>query len=208
MTENTGKVRRISIPAEPELPPLPEIKKPTVNKRILEEQEKQEAEALIAKFAALNKEDYAELSESPRRRSREAALLLFYQMEMGGEDWALAENVLDDITLTSDCAYFAKELAHNAAEDKPESDRLLEKYAREWTVDRFASVDRCVLRLAVSELIRGNGEDNSIIINEAIELAKKFGDENSGPFVNGILDSIRINEFAEATADPLREDAE
>ena len=74
---------------------------------------------------------------------------------------------------------------------------MLNRHAREWTIDRFASVDRCILRMAISELLRDQGDNSSIIINEAIELAKKFGDENSGAFVNGILDNIRINEFPE-----------
>ena len=196
MTE-TGKVRKFTVPHDPELPPLPQFKKTMMSKRAQEEKAKNEALALAKKFALMNKEDYAELSDSPRRRSREAALLLFYQMEMGGEDWKLAERVFDDISLSPECAFFAKELAHHAAEDKPQSDVMLNRHAREWTIDRFASVDRCILRMAISELLRDQGDNSSIIINEAMELAKKFGDENSGAFVNGILDNIRINEFPE-----------
>ena len=200
MTENSGKVRRFPLPEGSAPEPLPRLKKPAARKPASDEEEKLAAEALIAKFAALNKEDYAGLSDSPRRRSREAALLLLYQMEMGGEDWQLAEKVLEDVELSPECAYFAKELAHNAAADKEYSIEMIGKYARDWIVERFASIDRCILYLAVSEMRRDESDNAAVIINEAIEMAKKFGDENSGPFINGILDAIRIREFSAKAA--------
>jgi len=213
MTENTGKVRKFTIPPDPELPPLPQFQKPVISQRKLEEQEKQEAEALIAKFKELNREDYKDLSTAPRRRAREAALLLFFQMEMGGEDWQLAENIFSDIGLEDTGIYYARENAHAAMEDKPHSEKLLVDHAREWTVDRFASIDRCILYLALSELRRDPSDQTSVILNEAVELAKKFGDENSPAFINGILDAIckesRKDEAAKETAaDAAAETAE
>ena len=89
------------------------------------------------------------------------------------------------------------QLAQGAAADQEICDQLINKYAREWTVDRFAAIDRNILRLAISELLHDkDGANANIIINEAIELAKKFGDENSSSLVNGILDAIRIKELA------------
>lgn len=154
-------------------------------------------EELAAKFATMNQEDYRDLAESPRRRAREAALLLSFQMDMGVESWNLAAMVLTDIGLSEAGAAFALQLAQGAAADQEICDQLINKYAREWTVDRFAAIDRNILRLAISELLHDkDGANANIIINEAIELAKKFGDENSGSLVNGILDAIRIKELA------------
>jgi len=190
MTE-TGKVRTFHIPPDPDLPAAPKPKKPELTKAEKEAMEQEAANMLAAKFAALNKEDYAGLAVSPRRRSREAALLIFFQMEMGSKDWTLAEKVFEDIGLSEECAFFARELARNAEADKECSIQLIGKHTREWTVDRLAAVDRCILFLAISEMLRDKKDNSAVILNEAIEMAKKFGDENSAPFVNGILDAIR-----------------
>ncbi|MEG1998008.1 MAG: transcription antitermination factor NusB, partial [Clostridiales bacterium] len=74
-------------------------------------------------------------------------------------------------------------------------DDLLEKYARDWDVNRFAAVDKSILRLALFELLHPIDTPASIIINEAIELAKKFGAPDSSSFVNGILDNIYTKEL-------------
>lgn len=200
MTDNLGNIRVFPLPGDvsnPEKPP-----KKTKTKKVTDaDKDAQAAEAveaakaMAAKFAVLNQEDYCELAESPRRRAREAALLLSFQMDMGGDDWELASQVLEDIGLNEVGAVFAMQLAQNAAADQEKSDTLINNYAREWSLDRFAAIDRSILRLAISELFRDGGENANIIINEAIELAKKFGDENSGAFVNGILDALRINEL-------------
>lgn len=195
MTE-TGKIRTFPLPQPQEDKPS---RKPKTPARIAQQLEEKEAAELNAKFAVMNKEDYRDLSSTPRRRAREAALLLSFQMDMGGEDWALAAKVLVDIGLSEEGTAFALQLAQNADANREQCDQLINKYAREWTVDRFAAIDRNILRLAVAELMHDTtGENFNIIINEAIELAKKFGDENSGPFVNGILDAIRINEHFDA----------
>lgn len=170
-------------------------RQPAASKSRAKELEENEA-ALAAKFAKMNQEDYAELAASPRRRAREAALLLSFQMDMGGDDWQLAAQVLEDIGLDAAGAAFAMQLAEAAAADREKSDGLIGKYAREWTLDRFAAIDRNILRLAISELLRDEQDNVNIIINEAIELAKKFGDENSGALVNGILDTIVMNELS------------
>lgn len=191
-----GKIRVIRLGEQnQEAPPKPR-RKPGIKKPWIKDTEATHA-ALAAKFAKLNKEDYAELAAAPRRRAREAALLLSFQMDMGGDDWELATQVLDDIGLNETGAAFALELAQNAAADRDRSDTYINKYAREWTLDRFAAIDRNILRLAVSELLKDKQDNANIIINEAIELAKKFGDENSGAFVNGILDAIRIHELSD-----------
>lgn len=191
MTE-TGKIRTFPLPQPAEDKPVRKTAKPAAKTEAPELAD----EELAAKFATMNKEDYRDLSQSPRRRAREAALLLSFQMDMGGESWHLAARVLTDIGLSEDGAAFALQLAQSAAADQERCDQLINEYAREWTVDRFAAIDRNILRLAIAELLHDqNGANANIIINEAIELAKKFGDENSGSLVNGILDAIRIKEL-------------
>ena len=192
MTE-TGKIRTFPLPQPVEDKPSrkanPAANADKPDPELSDEQ-------LAAKFSLMNKEDYRDLAEYPRRRAREAALLLSFQMDMGGENWNLAAMVLTDIGLSEEGASFALQLAQGAEQDREKSDQLINKYAREWTVDRFAAIDRNILRLAISELLRDDqGGNANIIINEAIELAKKFGDENSGSLVNGILDAIRIQEI-------------
>lgn len=142
-------------------------------------------------FKILNAEDFAQLSPTPRRRAREAALLLLFQVEAGGCSWELAAQVLEMAALKPKGAQFALELAKQAEAQRQQTDALLKTYAREWDIERFSPVDLAILHLAVPELL-AQPEESSIIINEAIELGKKFGSEESGGFVNGILDSIRV----------------
>ena len=199
MADKTGKVRTIRMYEAPD--PQTEAKQMAAyEKAKAKAAAKEEKEAAAAReasltltkadFLKLNQEDYAALADKPRRRAREAALLLLFQVEQGDCPWAVAEKVLDDILVQGESAAFALEMAHAAWEDKDRSDRLLETYSREWSVDRFAPVDRVILHLALSELWRGKGENAAIIMNEAIELGKKFGDQESGSFINGLLDNI------------------
>ena len=147
-----------------------------------------------ADFAIFNAEDYKDLSASPRRRSREVALLLLFAV-VGGNGWDLAANILSDTGIRGENAAFALDLAKNAFSSLEESDRILSSYARDWDVSRFSTVDRNILRLAVAELLGEDHAGHNIIINEAVELGKKFGSEESGAFINGMLDNIYSQEI-------------
>lgn len=83
---------------------------------------------------------------------------------------------------------FAKELFLGVIEDREELDRRIQRHAENWRVERMSGVDRNILRLALHESSRADAVPAAVIIDEAIELAKKFGGENSGAFVNGVLD--------------------
>lgn len=150
----------------------------------------QQAGANAELFRRLNSEDFAGLSPTPRRRSREAALLLLFQVEQGGCDWDIAAGVLEMARVKGANAEFALDSAKRAHEQRKETDELLAAYARDWAVERFSPVDLLVLRLAIPELL-AEPENSSVVINEAIELGKKFGAEESGAFINGMLDNIR-----------------
>ncbi|MEG1537296.1 MAG: transcription antitermination factor NusB, partial [Clostridiales bacterium] len=128
---------------------------------------------LEEKFRELNREDFRELSQAPRRRSREASLMLLFAIEMGSGDWQMAQELLAALELSDENAAFVQTLVEGVQRQKGVLDDLLEKYARDWDVNRFAAVDKSILRLALFELLHPIDTPASIIINEAIELAKK-----------------------------------
>jgi transcription antitermination protein NusB len=87
---------------------------------------------------------------------------------------------------------FVSELAHNVLAKRPDLDKIIEKAAPDWPLDKISVVDRNVLRVGLYELLFADREEvpAKVAINEAIELAKTFGGENSGKFVNGVLGSV------------------
>jgi transcription antitermination protein NusB len=85
---------------------------------------------------------------------------------------------------------FANKLFEGAAKDADELDALIVQHAQNWRLERMAIIDRAVLRLAIFEL-RAGETPSKVILNEAVELAKKFSSEDAGSFVNGILDAVR-----------------
>ena len=86
---------------------------------------------------------------------------------------------------------FAEQLVRGVGEGQAETDRLIGGAAEHWRLERMAVVDRNVLRLAVCEMLNHPETPPAVVIDEAIEVAKRFGSEDSGGFINGILDSIR-----------------
>lgn len=85
---------------------------------------------------------------------------------------------------------FANQLFEGTAKDVSALDELIVKHAENWRFDRLAAIDRAVLRLAIYEL-KSKETPPKVVLNEAVELAKKFSSEDSGAFVNGILDAFR-----------------
>ncbi len=104
---------------------------------------------------------------------------------------AACEQVLDFGNVPEGVRRFARELVESTAGRLDEIDGLIRAASLKWDLGRMAAVDRNVLRLAVSELTGDPPQPVRVVLNEAIELAKKFGGEESGVFVNGILDRIR-----------------
>jgi len=84
---------------------------------------------------------------------------------------------------------FASELFEGAARNAPALDEVIGKHAANWKLERLAVIDRAILRLAIHEL-QATDTPAKVVINEAVELAKKFSGEESAPFVNGILDAV------------------
>jgi N utilization substance protein B len=86
---------------------------------------------------------------------------------------------------------FAEGLVHGVHEQRRELDRWIVSSARNWRIERMAVVDRNVLRMAVCELLAEDAPPAAVVLDEAIEIAQKFGSEESGGFINGVLDDVQ-----------------
>ncbi|HXQ97958.1 MAG TPA: transcription antitermination factor NusB [Candidatus Limnocylindrales bacterium] len=125
-----------------------------------------------------------------RRKSREFAFQMLFQWEMRRESPAVIEKGFwRGVKAAASTREFATQLLEGAVARAGEIDKLVERHARGWTLERMAAMDRAILRLAVGEL-RSTGTPPKVVINEAVELAKKFSSEDSAAFINGILDAI------------------
>jgi len=126
--------------------------------------------------------------------SRELALRALFQTDVGhtAVEEAVASCRAQD-QHHSDTLDFAGELILGTTEHRAYIDRVIEKYARDWTLDRMANVDRNILRLAIFELLYVPDIPPSVTVDEAVELAKKYSTAESGKFVNGILGSLVRN---------------
>jgi transcription antitermination protein NusB len=128
---------------------------------------------------------------SRRTRARERALQALYQIDVAAEgiDEALAGFWKSFEPVEHEVRELAEALVRGVAEHRRSVDEAIEEASSNWRLDRMARVDRNVLRLAVYELLRTD-VPVKVVINEAIELGKKFGSESSGAFVNGVLDKV------------------
>ncbi len=126
-----------------------------------------------------------------RRKARELALQVLYRMDINpcGPDQALEES-LDDGRGDPRAADFARELVLGGFARRDEIDRVIAAASSKWGIGRMAVVDRNILRLAVYELLAAPKTPPRVVLDEAIELAKSFGGEESANFVNGVLDRI------------------
>lgn len=133
-----------------------------------------------------------------RRQAREIAVQSLYQMEMNrvsaqaAVDTILEEARQDnelnlDVNGLKDIEPFARELVEGVARHRADIDRTLQEYLTGWRLERLSRVDRQILRLAAYEILYRNDIPPKVAVNEAIELAKHFGTEDSGKFVNGVL---------------------
>jgi transcription antitermination protein NusB len=127
-----------------------------------------------------------------RRKGRELALQMLYQADATGAPMPeVAQQFWIDRRVADDLRRFADRLALGTAAALPAIDALLTESLEHWRLDRLALVDRNILRLATFEFLHEPDTPRIVIIDEAIEVAKRFGGEESGQFVNGILDALR-----------------
>jgi len=126
-----------------------------------------------------------------RRKSRELALQMLFQADMGKQS---AEEVRRTFwrehEVQDDVKGFADVLFRVASDRAAEIDSLIEGHAEHWRMDRMAAVDRNLLRSAVAELIGFSATPRAVVINETLEIARKFSTPESVQFINGVLDSV------------------
>lgn len=127
-----------------------------------------------------------------RRKSRELALQMLFQSDLGQQQgnevrktfWRGRGEVSPEVQ------GFAEDIFRIAEDRADEINKLIQTHAEHWRVDRMAAVDRNVLRAAVAELLGFPKTPRAVVINEAIEIARKFSSPESVQFINGVLDSI------------------
>jgi N utilization substance protein B len=123
-----------------------------------------------------------------RRAARRQAIDVLYQADVTGRDpravlveWGAAERTLDP---------FARELVEGVAANRAEIDELLASRAEHWSLDRMATLDRTILRVACFEILHLPEVPPGVAVNEAVQIAKELSTEDSGRFVNGVLGTI------------------
>ena len=136
-----------------------------------------------------------------RHQARISALQALFEIDCTQHNPAVViERRLHDVPLPEAGEQFARDLVRGVSEQREHLDLLVGRYAPEWPVDQIAVIDRNILRLAIYEILMRNDTPVKVAINEAVELAKEFGSDSSGRFVNGVLGSLVS---AEGTASKL-----
>jgi N utilization substance protein B len=125
-----------------------------------------------------------------RHHARERALQILFQYDIHGRPGLWLEVFWTENEATDEVKDFAERLVAGVLEKKKELDVLIGKYATNWKVSRMPIVDRNILRAGVYELLWMDDVPAKVTVNEAIELAKSFGDDEASKFVNGILDQV------------------
>lgn len=132
-----------------------------------------------------------------RHRARIAALQALYEIDCSGHSpTAAVGRRLEEADLPEPGAQFARELVQGVSNHQEHLDILIGRYAPEWPVDQIAVIDRNVLRISIYEILMRDDTPTKVAINEAVELAKQFGSDSSGRFVNGVLGSLVAKEAA------------
>ncbi len=112
-----------------------------------------------------------------RRTAREEAFKILFQIDVNDENNLVQENLPS----------FTKQLVEGYLENREKIDRIIKDHLENWSIDRIARVEKTILRIATYEMTFLDDIPHGVSINEAVELANKYGDEKSGKFVNGVL---------------------
>jgi len=126
-----------------------------------------------------------------RRDTRQIILQILFQMDFTkiepdeAIDYMLEEHEINEEELS-----FIKEIVYGTNENIANLDKEILKYTKGWTIDRLPNIDKSILRMSTYELLHKNNTPVRVVLNEAIELAKLFGSDDSPKFINGVLGSI------------------
>ena len=135
-----------------------------------------------------------------RHLARETAFKMLFQMDVGNNDFAMAEHTLAESKLKGGYKAFALELVQGVHENQFELNEYLKKFTRGWELERLAAVDRNLIKMAMFEMKQGKTPAN-IVMNEAVELAKEFGSNESPSFINAVLDKFHKKVMMENDAE-------
>ena len=128
-----------------------------------------------------------------RRKARAIALQALYELDsVRHPAEVILARFLDATSLSDDNKAFIRELVKGVFRHKEQIDQNIQRFAPAWPVEQLAVIDRNILRLAIFEILFDNKVSVKIAINEAVELAKRFGSDNSTKFVNGVLGSVSV----------------
>ena len=125
-----------------------------------------------------------------RHQSRERALQILFQYDIHGKRGLWLDEFWKPLKADDQTRAFAERLVQGVVEHKTEIDTLIGKYATNWKINRMPIIDRNILRAGLYELLWMDEVPAKVTMDEAIELAKSFGDEEASKFVNGILDKV------------------
>jgi N utilization substance protein B len=127
-----------------------------------------------------------------RRRARELAMQALFYMDMQNDaSDQMLENFCKCFYPSQRSRHFFLKLVNGVLEAQNEIDALVERFSQNWKISRMSCVDRNVMRIAVYEMLYCDDIPPKVSINEAVDIGKKFGTQESGAFINGIVDSIR-----------------
>ena len=126
-----------------------------------------------------------------RRRARELAIQVLFHMEYNpGDPGECFDRVCESFGPPKEVRVYSREVVLGVWENRADLDRLMRRSSKNWRVERMSHVDRNILRLAIYEVLYRKDVPPKVSIDEAVELGKRYGTEESGAFINGILDHI------------------
>ena len=126
-----------------------------------------------------------------RRKSRAVILQALYEIDSSGHSAdEVINHLLADKELSGENSAFVRRQVTGVVQNRKQLDEHIKRFAPSWPITQLPAIDRNILRLAIFELLIDNKVPVNITINEAVELAKKFGSDNSARFINGVLSSV------------------
>ena len=126
-----------------------------------------------------------------RHKARELALQVLYEIDsVGHKPDETLERILSKIETSADASDFVTGLVKGVIQNREQLDQNIRDFAPAWPLDQISIIDRNILRLAIFEILHDNKIPVKVAINEAVELAKTFGSNNSSRFINGVLGSV------------------
>lgn len=124
-----------------------------------------------------------------RREAREKSLQALYQIDIANSN---AEEAMESVLDGAPTDEYFKKLVMGITENREQIDVMIRDNLENWTLERLANIDRNLLRIAVYEMVHSEDVPVSVAMNEAIEIAKKFGDDQSSSFVNAVLSKVKV----------------